>query len=119
MKICQKHWGIMRQTIIDRGMGNLGAESSEDACEAIASELNGGAPAFDPNMSMHWHWTNAAMRAGGLYLMGDNPATPDGHYCPVCEFEKNLSGFDAAKEVGDIADQMRNYALEHGLIHSH
>ncbi len=121
MKICRDHWSMCRQAIEDRGMSGLVARDGEQAHENIVEELQGGSPPFDPLMSMNWHWTNEALRCGGLYLMAvDAEANPanDGHYCPICEFVKHLEGFDAPASIGTIADQMAAHARSEGLIPS-
>nr|WP_295465163.1 hypothetical protein [Mesorhizobium sp.] len=102
-------------------MSGLVARDGEQAHENIVEELQGGSPPFDPLMSMNWHWTNEALRCGGLYLMAvDAEANPanDGHYCPICEFVKHLEGFDAPASIGTIADQMAAHARSEGLIPS-
>lgn len=128
MKMCQPHWDTMRAAIVDRGLDGLVAKSGEAAVDAQVRQLEEAQrtgsvseqttkETFDPLMSMHWHFSNEALRCGGLYLMtqradGDN----DGHYCPLCEFEKNAAGFAAKEEIGTVADQMRDYCIEQGLI---
>lgn len=114
MKMCQQHWDMCREAISTRGMDGLVAKSGEEAAEHMVEELKGGKAPFDPLMSMHWHWTNEALRNGGLYLMGvDEDGNP---YCPICEFEKHMTGFDAARDIGMIADQMQAHARAEGLI---
>lgn len=74
---------------------------------------------FDPLMSMNWHWMSTALSNGGFYLMTvDERANPnnDGHFCPVCEFEKHSEGFNAGDAIHDVATQMRAYAIEQKLI---
>lgn len=114
MKMCLEHWAMCREAVMDRGMGGLIAKSGEQAVENLKTELEGGKSEFDPLMSMHWHWTNAALAAGGLYLLTDDE---DGQpYCPLCEHVKHIEGFDARQAVASIADQMRAYCIEEGLI---
>jgi hypothetical protein len=119
MKICKQHWQLMRDAIEARGMSSLVAKDGETAMENEVKALEGDAPDFDPLMSMHWHYSNEALRYGGLYLMfvseEENPDN-EGHYCPVCEFEKHSEGFVAVESIGRIADQMREYAIEQKLI---
>ncbi len=100
-------------------MDGLGAKSGEAAVEDMKIELAGGKVAFDPLMSMHHHWTGNALQQGGLYIMNiDLGANPDneGHYCPLCEYEKYMKDFDAKRDIGVIADQMREHAIQEGLI---
>ena len=70
-------------------------------------------------MSMNWHFTNEALRCGGLYLMTVDPvANPqnEGHFCPVCEFVKHSEGFVASEAIGSVADQMLAHSREQGLL---
>lgn len=106
----------MREAIAMRGMDGLGAKSGEEAADNTEIELMGGEAPFDPHMSMHWHFSNAALSSGGLYLIAENPDAPDGHYCPVCEFEKHAKGFVAKEAVDDVADQMLEYCRAEGLV---
>jgi len=72
---------------------------------------------FDPLMSMHWHWTNGALKNGGLYLMSQDPSGKnDGHYCPVCEFESHYTEFKCEEEICKVADQMLVWCREQGLV---
>ena len=117
MKICQKHWDMCRAAVADRGLGDLVAKSGSEAANDAMAELRGEESKFDPLMSMHWHWTNEALRCGGLYLMSKNETGEnDGEYCPICEFEKHASGFVANDAIGMVADQMQVHARSEGLI---
>jgi len=117
MKFCMDHWNLCRAAVDDRGMTPLVAADGAEAIERTVEELNGGTPKFDPLMSMHWHWTNSALEAGGLYLMGQNDTGEnEGHFCPVCEFVKHSEGFDAKEAIGSVADQIAEYCRAEGLI---
>lgn len=117
MRFCKDHWDLCRKTVDDFGLGGLVAKDGETALENIVDELKGNTPKFDPLMSMHWHWTNEALRCGGLYLMGQNKTgVNDGQYCPMCEFEKNVPDFDAKESVEAVAKQMAEWARTEGLI---
>lgn len=121
MRVCQKHWAVMRKAIDDRGMSGLVDKDGHAAMDRMVSELNGEPQGddFDPLMSMNWHWHGQALAAGGLYLMTKHDGTEnDGHYCPICEFEKHSAGFDAERDIGVVADQMRAHAMGRGLIPS-
>lgn len=126
MKICKDHWQLMRDAIDDRGMSGLVAKDGETALENELAQLEAAksgdpephkAAPLDPLMSMHWHFTNDALRCGGLYLMGAREdGQNDGHYCPICEFEKHAEGFVAKEAIGSVADQMAEYCRAEGLI---
>lgn len=117
MKFCQPHWDMCREAIKDRGMDGLIAKSSEAAMENELKALDGQQPDFDPLMSMHWYFTNNALRSGGLYLMCSNEdGSNEGHYCPLCEFEKHSEGFVAKDVISNVADQMRENCITTGLI---
>lgn len=114
MRCCQSHWDMMRSAIDDRGLSGLVAKSGEEAAERMKTELEGGQAAFDPLMSMNWHFSNAALECGGLYMM--TPGDDGKPRCPLCEFEKNTEGFDPKTEIEKVADQMRAHCLEKGMI---
>lgn len=119
MKICADHWQMMRKAIDDRGMTGLVNQSGEAMLESQVAEIEGRATDkdFDPLMSMFWHWMNNALRSGGLWVMGEDPSGKnDGQYCPVCLFAEFQDDFVAEKSIGDVADQMRAYCIEKGLI---
>lgn len=132
MKMCKYHWNVMREAVEERGMMGLVNKSGEAAMEGELKQLDEAKATgevseqtlrdtFDPLMSMHWHWSNSALRNGGLYIMAvDEAVNPDneGHYCPVCEFVKHIDDFDAKEQIGIVADQMRAYCVEQKLIPS-
>lgn len=125
MKICNDHWTGMREAIEHRGLGGLVSKSGEAAMDAEVRKIEEAnrsgkvsdqtlKETFDPLMSMHWHYTNNALQCGGLYLLSQKE--DGGDYCPVCEFEKHQSGFVAAESFARVAEQMREYCIEQGLI---
>lgn len=129
MKICASHWQVMRDAVEQKGLMGLVAKSGEAALDSQLRHLEeaqqaGGSisektlrDTFDPLMSMHWHFTNNALRCGGLAVMGQrDDGENDGHYCPVCLFEQNQPGFVATEEIGSVVDQMRDYCIEQGLV---
>lgn len=112
---------MCRQAIENRGMSGLIAKDGKTALEDMVADFHGEPDPkherFDPLMSMHWHWTNSAIREGGLYLMGETEdGSNDGHYCPLCEYTKHAKGFDAADAIGLVADQMLDFARTNGLV---
>lgn len=119
MKICQTHWALCRTAVDERGLGGLVASDGREAVERLKDEMQGAAArdTFDPLMSLNTHYTGEALRCGGLYLMGRNETGEnDGHYCPICEFEAHSDSFDAAEAIGEIADQMAEWARSEGLV---
>lgn len=116
MRICPSHWTMCREAVEQRGLSSLVARDGEQAMERMVGELKGEdvKETFDPLMSLHWHFTNDALRCGGLYLLGLTDAGEP--YCPICEFEKNAKGFVASEAIGDVADQMASWARSEGLI---
>lgn len=105
---------MCRNAIDERGMSTLVAASGSDAADNISEEARGGDAPFDPLMSMNWHFSGEAIRNGGLYLMGQDENGKQ--YCPICEFVKNMKGFNARRAIDDVADEMRAYCVEAGLI---
>lgn len=121
MRICQPHWQLMRDAVEVHGMSGLVARDGESAVENAVADLQQEPDPehkrFDPLMSIHYHFTNNAIRCGGLYLMGQREdGENDGHYCPVCEFEKHMPGFVAKPEIDKVAEQMAGWCREQGLI---
>lgn len=100
-------------------MSCLVSRDGKDATEKMVSELQGGdaKTTFDPLLSLNSHFSAEALRCGGLYIMGQNDTGEnDGHICPVCEFVKHAKGFDAKEAIGNIADQMAEWARSEGMI---
>lgn len=85
MKICQPHWGKLREAIKTRGLDHLGAQTGEEAVRAAVTELEGrGAENdFDPLMTCNNMIFAKALEMLGLEIMmqkadGSEP-------CPICE----------------------------------
>ena len=119
MKVCTKHWDMMKEAVETSGMSSLISADSEHAIARTKEELEGGLTAdnFDPLLQLGWHFTSEALRCGGLYLMFTNESGEnDGHYCPLCEFESHYDGWDSKKQIENIAGQMAEWAREEGLI---
>lgn len=119
MRFCKDHWQTCREAVSERGMDSLVSRDGQEAIDRTVGDLEGEDPkkTFDPLMSLNWHFTNEALRCGGLYVMGQNETGEnESHYCPMCEFVKHSEGFDAKASIGTIADQMRDWAQSEGLI---
>ena len=89
MKFCQNHWDVLMQAVKDRGLWDFVAKTGEQAAQNQLRQLQGedSNEIYDPLMACHWMIVNAALAAGGLYLM---MADENGNeYCPVCEAVKH------------------------------
>jgi hypothetical protein len=105
MRICEKHWQICWDTVKERGLSGLVAADPEAALSKLTqNDIEENPDSFDPLISMHWHFTNHALKFGGLYLLGTNAEGQP--YCPICEFERNAKGFVAEQAIDDVAEQM-------------
>jgi len=120
MRVCKDHWQMMRDQIDARGMSGLiakdGKQAVDDAVADIQGEPDPKNERFDPLMSMNWHWSGIALKAGGLGLMAQGPESNDGHYCPICELAAHYDDFKPEVEIGKVADQMLQYSMESGLV---
>lgn len=114
MRVCDDHWQVMKDAIDQRGLTPLVSKDGKEACDNLKDEIEGNESRFDPLMSMFWHWVNNSVAQGGLYLMGLDES--GNQYCPICEYTKHCQGFDAEREIGITADQMRDYAVQEHLI---
>ena len=118
MRICQIHWTMMRAVVDNHGMSSLVAKDGEAAMSNIVADLQGepdpNKERFDPLMSMHWHWTNSALKNGGLYLL--SPQANGEPHCPICEFANHYADFDALTEIEKVGAQMAIHCRENGLI---
>jgi len=116
MKFCQPHWDELRKAIDDRGLSGLVAGDGIKAAAAMERELKGMSEPgdYDPLMSAHWAITSAALEAGGLYLMGDNPEGAE--YCPLCEAEKQGGSGTASDWITGCCDAQLKHAREQKLV---
>ena len=85
MKMCERHWGMLRAAIDRRGLTGLVAKSGEQACSNVAADLQGTKnprATFDPLMDAHFAIVNQVMGRVGLAVMAPND---DGsERCPLC-----------------------------------
>jgi hypothetical protein len=114
MKICPTHWQMLRDAVTERGMDKLVSRDGREACDRMIQEMEGQAPLFDPLLALNNHFWSEALRCGGLYLMGLNEQAE--HYCPICEFERHVKGFDAKVRIGENADAMLEHCRTEGLL---
>lgn len=85
MKICDDHWGRLRDAIRERGIYHLVAQSGETAMRQMADVIETQGMTlrnFDPLMAAHNMIISEALNAGGLAIMVRND---DGsERCPIC-----------------------------------
>lgn len=96
MRICEKHWQMLRDGIASRGLQGLVSTSGDDLGSRIERAISGEATvagAYDPLFSVSMTINRAALETGGLYLLS-------GDYCPICEAMKGLA--NVPLENGDI-----------------
>ena len=84
MKMCQRHWGLLRDAIKAEGLYDLVAPDGRQAMRNMASELQSGAAIqnFDPLMAAHNDIWSHAMDLAGLAVMA--PDADGNERCPVC-----------------------------------
>lgn len=120
MRICDKHWVVCKTSVEKYGMMSLVSTSGEQAMEKIEKEIKGEAHLtedFDPLLSMSNHFYLEALRCGGLYLMEmDGHQENNGHYCPLCEFERHYDDFNVQDAVDSVASQMATWCRSENLI---
>lgn len=120
MRMCKDHWDVCRQAVENKGLGQLVARDGVEACDNAVADLKGEPDPkherFDPLMSMNWHWSSVALKAGGLAMMGKGPDENEGHFCPLCELAAHWPDFNPQTSVNDVADQMATWARSEGLI---
>ena len=84
MRMCERHWGLLRTAIADLGMADLVAPDGETAIKILVSEFQTGSRVtnFDPLMAANNDIWSHAMDLAGLSVMAPNP---DGsERCPIC-----------------------------------
>lgn len=132
MDFCQEHWDMLRQNVIDEGIGDWIAPSGEIAVEQLKDELvkkEHTKTNYDPLMNCYWMIANKTLEMVGLYAMSEEFG------CPICFFNTQRTEDGRckcsdpncqAKEVGTIAPfetwlketpaVCRNYMIEQGWI---
>jgi hypothetical protein len=105
---------MLRDAVEERGMSALVCSDGKEVADRVVQELEGEKPLFDPLLALNNHFFCEALRCGGLYLMALNEQGE--HYCPLCEFEKHASGFDAKSTIAANADAMLEHCRTEGLL---
>ena len=86
MKMCQSHWEMLRQEVIDQGLGEWIASSGEVALEQTADQLAKGGEQtranYDPLMASFWMISSRSMSIAGLAVMYEDFG------CPICRFNE-------------------------------
>jgi hypothetical protein len=120
MRMCKEHWAMMRASIETHGLSGLIAKDGKQAVDDTVADLQGepdpNNERFDPLMSMNWHFSGWAMKAGGLSVMGQGPESNDGHFCPICGMAAHYPDFKPDAEINTVADQMLTWARGEGLV---
>jgi hypothetical protein len=117
MKFCQPHWDLARELVEKHGLMPLVAKDGQEAIDRTVAELKGAplAETFDPLMQIHWHFTNNALRLGGLEML--TPKADGTPRCPVCEHAANITQFDARVDIEQyVVMPMVEYARSQGLL---
>jgi hypothetical protein len=121
MKMCQKHWDMLRAAISSRGLDQFIAPDGEAATARALQQMKNAAEGekaitiatFDPLMDANYAiWSNA-LRMGGNYMLGADEKGE--HYCPVCEAVTHKS-HDEDWWITNAADEQLNKAKELGVI---
>lgn len=117
MNLCQQHWNGLRQAIDDRGLSHLVSRDGEELVRRITQPEPETAEAagFDPLMGAYMAILTNALEHGGSYLLANNEASTDGHYCAICEAEKH-GGRPASWWYEHAADEQLERARELGLV---
>jgi hypothetical protein len=90
MRMCEKHWAMLREAVVVRGMWHLVAKDDEEAMARTVTEMRAveqggrGTASYEPLLSMMWMIYGRAMRHMGYLLHGPDVerGLPD---CPICE----------------------------------
>lgn len=82
MRMCQKHWDMIRARLKELGVDHLGAKTGEEARAAIITEMEGrGAEnEFDPLMSCNNMIFEQGLKRNGPEMLLPEPA----EQCPIC-----------------------------------
>lgn len=89
MDFCQRHWDMLRQEVIDQGMGSLIGANSEIAALKLTGELVDGLAGkqeskdtFDPLMRAYFMIFSRTLDMVGLDALREDFG------CPICFFNK-------------------------------
>lgn len=86
MKMCQKHWDMMRQEVVDQGLGDWVAKDGETMAMQLTDQIKKGgehtAVNYDPLMAAHQMILSRCMDMIGLGVLN-----PD-FGCPICRFNE-------------------------------
>lgn len=97
MKICMKHWNMLRDAIEQRGLSGLVGKSGEELMENTVAQIEGTKSVketFDPLANATWMIYGRALQLGGLYLLQEDDI------CPICEaIVHRADGYDANETV--------------------
>lgn len=83
MKMCQKHWDMLRVEVVEQGMGEWIAQDGETAAAQLADALSRHEVTkvnYDPLMDCHMMVMNRAVGIAGVVVMTEEFG------CPICFF---------------------------------
>lgn len=123
MKMCQKHWDMLRAAIEQRGLMHLVAKSGEEASKQVAAQLSGDTSLwnYDPLMAANFAIWRQGLSSWGLALM--SPDAPFGG-CVCClksDVESRCRDPICKKQTGEMwiefaADDQLAFARAKGLL---
>lgn len=91
MKFCKEHWDKLREDIDAAGLSHLIAKTGEAAVKRLMDMQAKKAVPPDPLIECHNMILQRAIEVMGTGIMMKNDAEGDGHYCPICEANKNMA----------------------------
>lgn len=113
MLICPEHWKDCREAIATRGLEHLVAKDGHEAMARMVKEVEGTKTRqdYDPLMDLHWNLHTAALKCGGIYLLG---MKEDGsQYCPLCEAAHH--GVEPQEWINQASDVILEHCQKNGL----
>ena len=70
--MCQKHWDELRKAIKEKGMEHLVSKDAKKAVDRLKKQLGKQPVINDPLMEAHNAIVSAAIKQGGVYLLGED-----------------------------------------------
>jgi hypothetical protein len=115
MRFCQTHWDRLREAIKNKGLNQFVSADGETLTEKIKKEVKEEVTIPDPLFAAHNAIVEAAIKQGGLYLLGKDEEGKD--YCPLCEVNKYAKEEGADEDwIQGSTDDVLAYFTSKGLI---